>query len=95
VSRRTRARIAATLQSVAKLIPIVLPLVAGGVVLYGGADDFPFLEILPFIDRMQVFRSSYFLELFAFGLAGLGLTTPLRGIVALGSAVGPRPMRVR
>jgi hypothetical protein len=62
--------------------------------LYAGIDDFPFLRVLPFVDRMQVFRSAYFVELFAFGLAGLGLVAPLKLLAVLGRSFTRTPARL-
>lgn len=50
---------------------------AFSLMLFAGPDDFPWLFRLPFIDRIQAFRCTYWVELFAFGLAGGGVEAVL------------------
>jgi hypothetical protein len=45
--------------------------------LYAGQDDHPWLGLFPFIDHVQSFRCTYFIEFFAFALIGLGVERPL------------------
>jgi hypothetical protein len=45
--------------------------------LYAGQDDHPWLRFFPFIDHVQSFRCTYFVEFFAFALIGLGIERPV------------------
>ena len=53
---------------------------AFSLMLFAGPDDFRWVRHLPFIKQIQVFRCTYFIEFFAFGLVGIGVETPLRAI---------------
>ena len=60
-----------------------------GLVLLTGPDDTPWLRYLPFMAHLQVFRTTYLMEFFAFGLVGLGLEAVGRRAAALISGRGP------
>ncbi len=46
--------------------------------LFAGPDDYRWLHYLPFIKQIQVFRCTYFVEFFAFGLVGVGAEAVFR-----------------
>ncbi|MDD5309788.1 MAG: hypothetical protein PHU25_20930 [Deltaproteobacteria bacterium] len=65
---------------------------AFSLMLFSGPDDFRFLRFVPFSKDIQFFRCTYLVELFAFGLAGLGAE---RTIVALASFSSLAPGKAR
>lgn len=46
---------------------------AFSLMLFAGPDDFRWTGYLPFMDKVQAFRCTYLYEIFAFGLAALGI----------------------
>lgn len=50
---------------------------AFSLMLFAGPDDFPWLSHLPFMRQIQTFRCTYWIEVFAFGLAGGGVEAVL------------------
>lgn len=56
---------------------------AFSLMLFAGPDDFRWLGHLPFMDAIQAFRCTYLVELFAFGLAALGVGAIGRAAYAL------------
>jgi hypothetical protein len=58
---------------------------AFSLMLFAGPDDFRFLARVPFSSDIQFFRCTYLVELFAFGLAGLGAERACAALVFFAS----------
>ncbi len=87
-TRRTRPPIVTALMALGMIVAIMgirrtsnrflLSGLAFSLVLFAGPDDYPWLRHLPFMKIIQTFRCTYLIELFAFGLCGVGLEAVAR-----------------
>lgn len=87
-TRRTRLPIVTALAALGMIVAIMgirrtsnrflLSGLAFSLVLFAGPDDYPWLRHLPFMKIIQTFRCTYLIELFAFGLCGVGLESVAR-----------------